>query len=121
MLGETTTPDLYDIEDDLESLVRYFEQVEQELYEKSGFPVQLVQTETARRASVSLFRIREAERERQRTISRRDPDETAIAFIQLAAAFLNERKLDWSDLEESLFLPSGAFDRLSDEAEQLTQ
>jgi hypothetical protein len=106
-------PDLLDAEEDLHLVVRYFEDVEERLEAQSGAPVRLVETQSARRASIAVSRFLGAERERHRAWKHSDPSKTAQEFINLVAAFLNEKGLSWEELADYLHVEPRSFAHLA--------
>jgi hypothetical protein len=109
--------DLLDAEDELQRVVRYFEEVEERLEAQSGAPVHLVEMRSAWRAWMAVSRFLEAERERNRAWKHSDPSEVAREFIGLAATFVKENGLSWEELAEHLHLDPGSLVRLADFAD----
>jgi hypothetical protein len=107
-------PDLLDAQDELERVIRYFEEVEDRLEAQGGAPVRLVETRSARRASVAISRFLEAERERNRAWKHSDPSTHAQEFINLVAAFVKENGLSWEELADQLYLEPRSFAWLAD-------
>jgi hypothetical protein len=106
--------DLQAAEDELQRVVRYFEEVEQRLEAQSGAPVHLVEMRSAWRAWMAVSQFLEAERERNRAWKHADPSEVALEFIGVVAAFVKENGLSWAELAEHLHLDPGPFVRLAD-------
>jgi hypothetical protein len=111
-------PDLLDAEEELERLVRYFEEVEKRLEAQSDAPVHLVETRSAWRASVAIARFLGAERDRNRAWKHSEPSGVAREFIGLVAEFVKEKRLSWEELAGQLHLESRSFVRLADFADE---
>jgi hypothetical protein len=110
--------DLRAAEDELQRVVRYFEEVEQRLEAQSGAPVHLVEMRSAWRAWMAVTQFLEAERERNRAWKHSEPSEVARRFIGVVAAFVTENGLSWAELAEHLHLDAGSFVRLADFADE---
>jgi hypothetical protein len=91
--------DLQAAEDELQRVVRYFE-------ERSAW-----------RAWMAVTQFLEAEGERKRAWKHLDPSEIARQFIGVVAAFVKENGLSWAELAEHLHLDPGPFVRLADFAD----
>jgi hypothetical protein len=95
-------PDLYEVQEDLETLVQYFEELEDRLTTESKHPVHLVETRTARRASIAVYRFLEADRERRRGWRQSEPSEAAVTFAKLVFQFLSERQMTSDELAQQV-------------------
>jgi hypothetical protein len=111
--GADGEPDLVAAEDEMEKLVRYFEETEERLGAENDSPVHLVETQSARRVLFTISRLLDDEAERNRAWKHADPSEMARAFIDLVAGFVKEWKLSWQELAQELRLEPSAFARLS--------
>lgn len=110
--------DLLDAEDELQRVIRYFEEVEERLEAQTGAPVHLVEMRSAWRAWMAVTQFLEAERERNRAWKHADPSEVAQEFINLVAAFLNEKGLSWEELADYLHVEPRSFAHLAHFADE---
>jgi hypothetical protein len=90
--------DLLGAEDELQRVVRYFQEVEERLEAQSGAPVHLVEMRSAWRAWMAVSQFLEAERERNRAWKHSEPSEVARQFIGVVAGFVKETGLSWAEL-----------------------
>jgi hypothetical protein len=111
-------PDLLDAEEELELVVRYFEEVERRLEAQSGAPVRLMETQSAWRALFAIARFLGAERDRNRAWKHAEPTGVAREFIVLVARFVTEKRLSWEELADQLHLEPRSFVRLADFADE---
>lgn len=95
-------PDLFDAEEDLDALVRYFDELEDRLRAESKSPVHLVETQKVRRASIAVSRFLEAERRSRDGWRHSEPSPTAVAFAKLVGRFLADTGMTSEELAEQV-------------------